>query len=186
MLRKELNLWPFSQKLYYGWISTMTSSNESSWKLHPPKWRARCAPVIDTLSEKKGTHQNDIPVKSLKLSNKILSPFLAKLFNNCINQGVYPQNFKCVQVTPIHKSALSAGFRGEQGARAQGPPPKGATHHVHAFSYTCDMCVPLRHFTEESVFVDAIVCISLEYYFILWRNHYYTYWFPESRSGIWI
>ena len=34
----------------------------------------------------------------------ILSPFLAKLFNNCINQGTYPQSFKCAQVTPIHKS----------------------------------------------------------------------------------
>jgi len=20
----------------------------------------------------------------------------------------------------------------------------------------------------------------------LWRNNYYTYWFPESRSGVWI
>ena len=55
--------------------------------------------IIDTLTEKKGTRQNDIPVKILKLS-----PFLAKLFNNCINQGIYPQNFKCAQVTPIHRS----------------------------------------------------------------------------------
>jgi len=27
---------------------------------------------------------------------------------------------------------------------------------------------------------------SLEEYLISWRNNYYTYWFPESRSGVWI
>ena len=43
-------------------------------------------------------------MKILKLCSEIFSPFLAKLFNNCINQGIYPQNFKCAQVTPIHKS----------------------------------------------------------------------------------
>ena len=57
--------------------------------------------IMDTLTEKKGTRQNDIPVKILKLCSEILSPFVAKLFNNCINQGIYPQNFKCAQVTLI-------------------------------------------------------------------------------------
>jgi len=28
--------------------------------------------------------------------------------------------------------------------------------------------------------------ISLEYYLILWWNNHYTFWFSESRSGIWI
>ena len=31
------NTWPFAKKLYHGWISTMTSSNEISWKLPPPR-----------------------------------------------------------------------------------------------------------------------------------------------------
>jgi len=60
--------------------------------------------ITDTLTEKKGTRQNDIHVKILKLCSEILSLFLAKLFNNCINQDTYPQNFKCAQVSPIHKS----------------------------------------------------------------------------------
>jgi len=38
-------MWPLAKKLYHGWISTMTSSYEISWKLPPPKWRAGCAPV---------------------------------------------------------------------------------------------------------------------------------------------
>ena len=37
--------------------------------------------IIDTLTEKKGTHQNDIPVKILKLCSEVLSPCLAKIFN---------------------------------------------------------------------------------------------------------
>jgi len=28
--------------------------------------------------------------------------------------------------------------------------------------------------------------ISLEEYLQMLRNNYYTYWFPESRSSIWI
>jgi len=46
-------LWPFAKKLYHGWITTMTSSNEISIKIAPPKWRPGCAPGpnILTLSE---------------------------------------------------------------------------------------------------------------------------------------
>jgi len=78
---------------------------ESSFYLHETL-AEEIMHVIDTLTEKNGrpTRQNDIPVKILKLCSEILSPFLAKLFNNCIKQGIYPQNFKCAQVTPIHKS----------------------------------------------------------------------------------
>ena len=49
MLRRELYLWPFAKKLYHGWISTMTPSNEKSWKLPPPKWEAGCTPVSGEL-----------------------------------------------------------------------------------------------------------------------------------------
>jgi len=47
-LRAEIHyyyMWPFAKKLYHGWINTMTSSNEISWKLPPPKWRAGCVPA---------------------------------------------------------------------------------------------------------------------------------------------
>jgi len=69
------------------------------------------------------------------------------------------------------------------------PGPR-APHHVCAFSHICDMCVPIGHFSEKSLFVDAInyigrpnSSISLEEYLILLRNNY-TYWFPERRPGI--
>jgi len=45
MLRRELCLWPLAKKLYYGWISTMTSSN----KVHE-NWPPRNAPLIGRLT----------------------------------------------------------------------------------------------------------------------------------------
>jgi len=57
----------------------------------------------------------------------------------------------------------------------------------------CVVCAcQLVIFSEKNLLVDAInyirrpnSSISLEENLILWRNNYYTYWFPESRSGIW-
>jgi len=37
-------MWPFAKKLYHGWISTMTSSNEISWKF-PPRNEELVAPL---------------------------------------------------------------------------------------------------------------------------------------------
>ena len=52
----------------------MTSSNESSWKLTPPKWRAGCAPATQTLpfqSAIKSREPTCIPVQLLS-TNKII------------------------------------------------------------------------------------------------------------------
>jgi len=49
MLRRAHCLWPFAKKLYRGWISTMTSSNESSWKLPPPRNEELVAPLPSTV-----------------------------------------------------------------------------------------------------------------------------------------
>ena len=39
-------MWPFAKKLYHGWISTMTSSNEISWKLPPPEMKSWLHPCL--------------------------------------------------------------------------------------------------------------------------------------------
>ena len=39
------NMWPFPKKLYHGWISTMASSNEISWKSPPPRNEKLVAPL---------------------------------------------------------------------------------------------------------------------------------------------
>ena len=38
-------MWPFAKKLYHGWISTMTSSNEISWKF-PPEMKSWLRPWV--------------------------------------------------------------------------------------------------------------------------------------------
>jgi len=52
-------------------------SCQSSFYLHETS-AEEIMHIIDTLTEKKGTRQNDIPVKILKLCSEILSPFVAK------------------------------------------------------------------------------------------------------------
>ena len=53
-------------------------SCQSSFYLHETS-AEEIMHIIDTLTEKKGTRQNDIPVKILKLCSEILSSFLAKI-----------------------------------------------------------------------------------------------------------
>jgi len=58
---------------------------QSSFYLHETS-AEKIMHIIDTLSEKKGARQNDIPMKILELCSETLFTFLAKPFNNCINQ----------------------------------------------------------------------------------------------------
>ena len=84
MLRRELYLWPFAKKLYYGWISTMTSSNENcpppemkSW-LRPWCWWMWCSLCFSLTT----------PVVNISLP--VLFCFLHFLLLNC-RKGAGPQ-----------------------------------------------------------------------------------------------
>ena len=46
-----------------------------------------------------------IPPKFVKLARYILSPYLAKLFNKCIEQEIFPRDFKVAYVIPIPKTS---------------------------------------------------------------------------------
>ena len=46
-----------------------------------------------------------IPPKFVKLTRRILSPYLAKLFDNCIKQEIIPRDFKVAHVIPIPKTS---------------------------------------------------------------------------------
>ena len=60
--------------------------------------------IIKNLSSKKCTRTNDVPTKFLKISVDIISPFLSRLFNFCMKNGVYPDSLKIAQVIPIYKN----------------------------------------------------------------------------------
>jgi len=83
-------------------------------------------------------------------------------------------------------------WRGPRGPEP-GQPTKQAPPTMFMCLTICTTCAChlVIFISEENLFVDAIIgrpdgSISLAYYLILWWNNYYTYCFPESRSGIWI
>ena len=46
---------------------------------------------------------DDIPIKYMKFSTVVIAPILTKLFNCCIEQGVFLDALKTAQLIPIHK-----------------------------------------------------------------------------------
>ena len=59
--------------------------------------------LISKLVLKKACGYDLISNRILKATSYIISPFLAKLFNCCIQQGVFPDAYKIAQVIPLFK-----------------------------------------------------------------------------------
>ena len=47
-----------------------------------------------------------IPPKIVKLARCILFPYLAELFNKCIEQEIFPRDFKVAYIIPIPKTSF--------------------------------------------------------------------------------
>ena len=58
---------------------------------------------IDEADVNKATGIDNIPAKILKWVINIIVPILTKLFNICIEKGVYPDSLKLARVMPIFK-----------------------------------------------------------------------------------
>ena len=58
---------------------------------------------IDNVKSDTAPGSNEIPSKFIKLLKCILAPLLAKLFNKCIKQEIFPDPFKLAYVIPIPK-----------------------------------------------------------------------------------
>ena len=61
--------------------------------------------VIDNIKSYSTPDKDDISPKFVKLAKYILSPYLANLFNKCIDQDIFPFNFKAAYVMPIPKTS---------------------------------------------------------------------------------
>ena len=59
--------------------------------------------VINNLSIVKACQKDDIPTKVIKINKDIFAGFIAKNFSNCVDEGVFPDDLKHADVTPIHK-----------------------------------------------------------------------------------
>ena len=56
--------------------------------------------IIHNLETKKAS---DIPIILLKKSCSVISPYLCKIYNNCMEKGNFPALLKIGKITPIHK-----------------------------------------------------------------------------------
>ena len=61
---------------------------------------------ISELNSNKATKSDCPPTKYIKLSSKIIAPIIAKIFNQCIEEGVFPDNLKIAEVIPIFKKGI--------------------------------------------------------------------------------
>ena len=49
--------------------------------------------------------RSDVPsIRFVKLSSKVIAPYLCELFNKCVEYGVFPESLKYAEVVPIYKS----------------------------------------------------------------------------------
>ena len=60
--------------------------------------------LINLLDDKKSTDPYDIPVRLVKLSKNIICTYLAAIFNNCVQNGIFPDKLKLAKIIPIFKS----------------------------------------------------------------------------------
>ena len=59
---------------------------------------------IKTMNPNKSV-RSDVPsIRFVKLSAKIISPYLSKLYNKFVEYGVFPESLKFAEVIPIYKS----------------------------------------------------------------------------------
>ena len=61
--------------------------------------------VTDSIKFHSAPGKDDIPPKFVKLVECILSPYLANLFNKCIDQSIFPFDFETAYVVPIPKTS---------------------------------------------------------------------------------
>ena len=61
---------------------------------------------ILNLSSKKATKNGDIPAKILKKSVDIYIKEITFIINDCIENGIFPDNLKLVNVSPVFKKDL--------------------------------------------------------------------------------
>ena len=59
---------------------------------------------IKTMNPNISVHSDVPSICFVKLRAKIISPYLSKLYNKCVEYGVFPKSLKFVEVILIYKS----------------------------------------------------------------------------------
>ena len=83
-------------------MSTFNTSHQNT--IHFP--RTDLPEILDNivnLEAKKSSGYDLINNKIIKQTSFVIAPFLEKLFNKCLDDGVFPEVFKIAKVTPLYK-----------------------------------------------------------------------------------
>ena len=59
--------------------------------------------IIEIINELKNGKSSDIPIHVIKYSSPVITPYLVKYFNNCMNKGYFPDELKTGRISPIYK-----------------------------------------------------------------------------------
>ena len=59
--------------------------------------------LISNLELRKACGYDHISNRIMKATSYVVAPHLTKLFNNCLNQGIFPEAYKLAQVVPLYK-----------------------------------------------------------------------------------
>ena len=59
---------------------------------------------LKLINPAKSTGPDGIPRKHLQMSSQIIAPILTKLYNKCIQHGIYSPSLKVAQIVPMFKS----------------------------------------------------------------------------------
>jgi len=59
--------------------------------------------VSKIISELKNGKASDIPIHVIKQSSKIVTPLLTVLYNECMKDGIFPDDLKVGRISPIYK-----------------------------------------------------------------------------------
>ena len=59
--------------------------------------------IYSIITELKSGKSSDIPIMLLKAANSVVAPYISKLYNSCMANGIFPKAFKLSRITPIYK-----------------------------------------------------------------------------------
>ena len=63
--------------------------------------------ISEIICELSNDKASDIPIVVLKHCKSVLSPILAKIFNNCISNGIFQDPLKVGKITPVYKKGAN-------------------------------------------------------------------------------
>ena len=59
--------------------------------------------IINTLKDKKAIRNCDIETSFIKIAKILIAKFLCKIFNSCLELGIFPDDLKIAEVIPVFK-----------------------------------------------------------------------------------